>query len=211
LSGPASAGVVAQKKATLASQADPQERAAFREEQKTLVKEDLIFLDEFGLNLAMTRTYARAPLGERVKVTEPFHHGPNISVISAMGMHGVCAPLMLEGAVNSEVFTLYVQHLLVPCLRPGNIVLLDNVKFHYTPKAIELIEAAGARVLHLPAYSPDFNPIEGCIAKLKTALRSFKARTRRKLTNALAKALALVTEEDIRGWFAHCGYVFSFN
>jgi transposase len=171
--------------------------------------EDLIFLDEFGINLAMTRTHARAPLGERAKITEPFPHGSNISVISAMGVHGVCAPLMLEGAVNSEVFEVYVQHLLVPCLRPGHIVLLDNVKFHYAPKAIELIEAAGARVLYLPAYSPDFNPIEGCISKLKTALRSFKARTRRKLTNALAKALALVTKEDIRGWFEHCGYVFS--
>jgi transposase len=173
--------------------------------------EDLIFLDEFGINLVMTRTHARAPLGERATVTEPFHHGSNISVISALGVHGVCAPLTLEGAINSEVFELYVRHLLVPCLRPGNIVLLDNVKFHYAPKAIELIEAAGARVLHLPAYSPDFNPIEGCISKLKTALRSLKARTKRKLTNALAKALALVTEDDIRGWFAHCGYVFSLN
>jgi transposase len=171
--------------------------------------EDLIFLDEFGINLAMTRTHGRAPLGERVKVTEPFHHGSNISVISALGLQGVCAPMTIEGAINSEVFALYVRHLLVPCLRPGNIVLLDNVKFHYAPKAIELIEAAGARVLHIPAYSPDFNPIEGCISKLKTALRSFKARTQRKLTNALAKAMALVTEGDIRGWFEHCGYVFS--
>jgi transposase len=175
------------------------------------VKKDLIFLDEFGINLVMTRTHARAPLGERVKVTEPFHHGPNISVISALGVHGVCAPMTIEGAVNSEVFELYVRHLLVPCLHPGNIVLLDNVKFHYAPKALELIEAAGARVLHLPAYSPDFNPIEGCIAKLKTALRSFKARTKRNLTRALAKALALITKDDIRGWFEHCGYVFSLN
>jgi transposase len=159
----------------------------------------------------MTRTPARAPLGERVRVTEPFHHGSNISVISAMGVHGVCAPLMIEGAVNSEVFEVYVQHLLAPCLRPGHIVLLDNVTFHYAPKAIELIEAAGARVLYLPAYSPDLNPLEGCISKLKTALRALKARTKRKLTNALAKALALVTTEDIHGWFKDCGYVFSLN
>lgn len=173
--------------------------------------EDLIFLDEFGSNLTMTRTHARAPLGERAQVTAPFHHGSNLSVISALGLYGVCAPMTIEGAVNSEVFELYVKHLLVPCLRPGNLVLLDNVKFHYAPKALELIEAAGARVLHLPAYSPDFNPLEGCIAKLKTALRSFKARTKRKLTNALAKALALITQDDIRGWFEHCGYVFSLN
>lgn len=171
--------------------------------------EDLIFLDEFGINLAMTRTHARAPRGERVQVLEPFPHGSNISVISALGLHGVCAPMTIEGAVNSEVFTLYVKHLLVPCLRPGNLVLLDNVKFHYAPQALALIEAAGAMVLHIPAYSPDFNPIENCISKLKSALRSFKARTKRKLTNALAKALALITKDDIRGWFEHCGYVFS--
>lgn len=173
--------------------------------------EDLIFLDEFGINLTMTRTHARAPLGQRVRVPEPFPHGSNISVLSAMGVDGVCAPMMLEGAVDAEVFAVYVQHLLVPCLRPGHIVVLDNVKFHYAPKAIELIEAAGARVLYLPAYSPDFNPIEGCISKLKTALRSFKARTKRKLTHALVKALALVTTADIRGWFEQCGYGSSLN
>jgi transposase len=175
------------------------------------VREDLLFLDEFGINLAMARTHARAPLGQRAHVTEPFHHGSNISVISALGVHGVCAPLTIAGAVNSEVFALYVKHLLVPCWRPGHLVLLDNVKFHYAPKAIELIEAAGARVLPLPAYSPDFNPIEGCISKLKAALRAFKARTQRKLTTALANAIALVPKEDIRGWFEHCGYVFSLN
>lgn len=171
--------------------------------------EDLIFLDEFGINLAMTRTHARAPLGERAKVTEPFHHGGNISVISALGVQGICAPMTIEGAVNSEVFALYVEHLLVPCLRPGHLVLLDNVKFHYAPKAIELLEAAGAEVLHIPAYSPDLNPIEECISKIKETLRSLKARTKRKLSNALAKAIALVTEDDIRGWFEHCGYIFS--
>ncbi len=117
--------------------------------------------------------------------------------------------MTIAGAVNSEVFALYVEPLLVPGLRPGNLVLLDNVKFHYSPRAIELMEAAGAGVVHIPAYSPDLNPIEECISKLKETLRSFKARTKRKLSNALAKALALVTEGDIRGWFEHCGYVFS--
>jgi transposase len=169
----------------------------------------LIFLDEFGINLAMTRTYARAPRGERVTVPEPFHHGGNLSVLSAIGQHGVCAPMLIDGAINSEVFELYVEHLLVPCLRPGNLVLLDNVKFHSSPRALELIAEAGARVLHLPAYSPDFNPLEECISKLKTVLRALKARTKRTLTNALAKALAVVTVNDIRGWFEHCGYVFS--
>jgi hypothetical protein len=108
----------------------------------------------------------------------------------------------------SEVFERYVQQLLVPCVRPGHIVFLDNVKFHYSPKAIALMEAAGARVWHLPASSPNFNPLEACISKIKEPLRAAKARTKRTLTTALAKALALVTKSDIRGWFTHCGYVF---
>ena len=171
--------------------------------------EDLSFLDECGLNLAMTRTHARALIGERAKVTAPFPHGSNLSVISARGVQGICAPLTLEGAVNSEVFARYGEHRLVPCLRPGQLVLRDTVKFHYAPKAIELIETAGAEVWHIPAYSPDLNPLEEGIAKLTETLRSLKARTKRKLSNALAKAIALVTEDDIRGWFEHCGYIFS--
>jgi transposase len=171
----------------------------------------LLFLDEFGINLTMTRTHARAPRGQRAHVTEPFHHGSNISAISALGLHGVCAPMMIEGAINSEVFAQYVEHFLVLCLRPGHLVVLDNVKFHYAPKALELIKATGADVLHLPAYSPDFNPIEGCISTLKTTLRSLKARTQRTLLNALAKALALITPEDVHGWVAHSGHIFSLN
>jgi len=171
--------------------------------------EDLIFLDEFGIHLAMTRSHARAPRGQRAHVTEAFTRGTNISVISALGLHGVCAPMAIEGAFNSEVFDVYVAQMLVPNLRPGKIVLLDRVKFHYSPRAIALIEAAGASVVHIPAYSPDFNPIEECISKIKEVLRSVKARTQRKLYNALAKAIALVTVDDIRGWFEHCGYVYS--
>jgi transposase len=116
--------------------------------------------------------------------------------------------MTIEGAVDTQVFDLFVEHFLVPTLIKGDLVVLDNVKFHYSQRAIELIEAAGARVEHLPAYSPDFNPIEECISKIKTTLRSLKART--KLNNALAKAIKMISVDDICGWFAHCGYVFSF-
>ena len=159
----------------------------------------------------MTRTRARAPMGQRAEVVEPFKRGSNFSVISAMGLQGVCASMMIEGAVDSQVFAAYVDHFLVPNLRPGNIVLLDNVKFHYSERAIKLIEATGTTVIHLPAYSPDFNPIEECISKIKETLRSLKARTKRKLYNALKKAIAMVTADDIRGWFEHCGYIYSLN
>lgn len=117
--------------------------------------------------------------------------------------------MTVEGAVNTEVFEQYVEHFLVPELIAGDIVLLDNVKFHDSERAIELIRAAGAEVMHLPAYSPDFNPIEECISKLKAILRSLKARTKRKLNHALAKAMKMVSLDDICGWFAHCGYTYS--
>jgi transposase len=119
--------------------------------------------------------------------------------------------MTIEGAINSEVFDLYVEHLLAPELRAEDIVVLDNVKFHYSPRAISLIEATGARVEYLPAYSPDFDPLEEGIAKLKTILRTLKARTQCTLSTALKYALAQVTTEDIRGWFKHCGYTYSLN
>ena len=159
----------------------------------------------------MTRTRARSPKGLRAETVEPFNRGQNISTIAAMGSRGVCAPMTIEGAINTEVFDLYVEHMLVPVLQSGDIVLLDNVKFHYSERAISLIESAGAKVLHIPAYSPDFNPIEECISKIKQILRSLKARTKRKLYNALAKAIEKITAQDILGWFKHCGYVFSLN
>jgi transposase len=159
----------------------------------------------------MTRARARSPKGLRAETVEPFNRGQNISTIAAMGLRGVCAPMTIEGAINTEVFDLYVEHMLVPVLQPGDIVLLDNVKFHYSERAISLIEAAEAEVLHIPAYSPDFNPIEECISKIKETLRSLKARTKRKLYNALVKAIEKITAQDILGWFKHCGYVFSFN
>lgn len=199
------------KKTKLSAEADPVERAAFRKIQKFLPIESLIFLDEFGSHLAMTRTRARAPQGLRAEMVEPFERGQNISTIAALGLRGVFAPMTLAGAFDSEVFELYVESMLVPELRAGDWVLLDNVKFHHSPRAIRLIEAAGAVALHIPAYSPDFNPIEECISKIKEYLRSIKARTKRKLYNALAKAIEKVTAADILGWFKHCGYVFSLN
>lgn len=159
----------------------------------------------------MTRSRARAPKGLRAETVEPFERGQNISTIAALGLGGVRAPMMIEGAINTEVFDRYVEHFLVPALRPGQIVLLDNVKFHYSDRAIDLIEAAGAGVLHIPSYSPDLNPIEECISKIKQVLRSVKARTKRKLYNALRQAIEKVTAEDILGWFKHCGYTFSLN
>src|SRR5262249_6776312 len=171
--------------------------------------ERLVFIDEFAVKTRMTRTHARAPQGERAEVSEAGHHSSNTSVLSAMSLSGIKAMMTIEGAVGTQVFDLYVKHFLVPELIEGDIVLMDNVKFHYSQRAISLIEAAGARVEHLPAYSPDFNLIEECISKIKAMLRSLKAQSKRKLNNALAKAMKMVSIDDICGWFAHCGYTYS--
>lgn len=117
--------------------------------------------------------------------------------------------MSIEGAVSAQVFDDFVEHSLVQKLIKRDRVLLDNVKFHYSARAISLIAVAGASVLHIPAYSPDFNPIEERISKIKGILRELKARTKRKLLNALAKAIEKAPVDDICGWFVHCGYNFS--
>lgn len=119
--------------------------------------------------------------------------------------------MSIEAPVDTQVFDAYVEHFLAPTLLKGGLVLLDNVKFHYSKQAQSLIKAAGARVIHIPAYSPDFNPIEECISKIKALLRAAKARTKRKLNNALARAIKAVTTDDLCGWFTDCGYIFSFK
>lgn len=199
------------KKSKLALEADPQQRAEFREKQKQLNAEDLIFIDEYGINLAMSRTHARAEVGKRAEVREAQKVGRKISVIQALGLKGVEATMMIEGSFDTQSFEQYIEQMVVPRLEAGKIVLLDNIRFHYSSTAIRMIEEAGARVIYLPIYSPDLNPIEECISKIKGILRGMKARTKRKLYKALAKAIEMVTESDIRGWFKHCGYVYSLN
>ena len=172
----------------------------------TLPAPRLWFLDEFGVHFAMSRAKARAPRGERAVAIEPFETGGNISVIGALTLDGVRAPMMIEGAIDGQVLELYLQHFLAPHLRPGDIVIWDNVPTHKSVNVIALIEATGARVEPLPAYSPDFNPKEECISKIKAELKRVRANTVRKLRNALRRAYVKVTLSDIRGWFQHCGY-----
>ena len=182
------------------------ERAAFRKKQRRLNVWRLIFVDEFGINRAMSRIYARAPRGERARVKEPTERGSNISVISALRRSGVEATMMIECAIDTQVWDVYIEHFLVPGLRPGDIVMLDQISFHGSLLALGQIRAAGARVEELPTHSPDFDPLEECISKIKGDLRSSRARTELGLLQALQRAIEKVTPEDIRGWFKHCGY-----
>ena len=157
----------------------------------------------------MTRRYARAPRGQRAYGSVPRNHGRNLSVIGALGIEGMVSTMSVEGAVDTDVFDIFVARVLVPALWRGDIVLLDNLSVHHASGIAQAVKAAQGHVLFLPPYSPDFSPLEHCWAKVKTCLRSSAARTRRRLEAALSTALTRIQPEDIRGWFTHCGYLVS--
>ena len=163
-------------------------------------------MDETAVNTAMTRRYGRAPRGERVHDSAPRNYGAHTSVIGAMGLRGLVATLAVEGAVDTLCFDAYAEQELAPRLRPGDVVVLDNLTAHRASRIEEVAQKRGAQVLWLAPYSPDFNPIEQCWSKIKTFLRGVKARTAEALDEALARAIGLITKADIRGWFKHCGY-----
>lgn len=154
----------------------------------------------------MTRLYARTPAGERAVDSVPKDWGDNITVTAALTLDGIIAPMMLQGAITALAFGAYVEHCLAPELGPGDVVVLDKLSAHKTDRVRELIEATGARLIYLPGYSPDFNPIEHAWSKLKSLLRKVGARTLRKLRRALRWALLEITRDDARGWFSHCGF-----
>lgn len=181
-------------------------RGWFRRRARRLNKRRFIFVDESAVNTAMTRRYGRAPKGERAYDSAPRNYGAQTSVIGAMGLRGLVATLMVEGAVDTDCFNAYLEQVLGPRLRRGDVVVLDNLTAHRASRIEEVTAGRGAQVLWLSPYSPDFNPIEQCWSKIKTYLRGAKARTRQRLEEALAAALGLVTKTDIRGWFKHCGY-----
>jgi transposase len=155
----------------------------------------------------MTRRYARAPRGQRVYGAVPRNYGRNLSVIGALGLQGMVAALSVEGAVDTDVFDVFVRRVLVPALRSGDVVLLDNLSVHHASCIEQAVQAAHGQVIFLPPYSPDFSPIEPCWSKVKTFLRGAAARTRRRLDAALRTALQSLRPEDIRGWFTHCRYL----
>ena len=154
----------------------------------------------------MTRLYGRASGGERVIDTVPQNYGENITMLGALTVSGIVAPMTINGAVDGTVFKAYVEQVLTPTLLAGDVVVMDNLPAHKVTGIRELIEARGARLIYLPPYSPDLNPIEKCWSKIKTYLRAAKARTRAELEKALAEALLLVSSKDAIGWFRSCGY-----
>lgn len=165
-----------------------------------------VFTDETGFHLALTRASGRAARGTRVNQSVPRNHGKAVTLIGSLGLRGLLAPLSIEGAVDTVVFDSNVRHALVAQLRPKDIVLLDNLPVHQASQIEQAVTSVKAEVLWLPAYSPDFSPIENYWSKVKTLVRGRQPRTPQELNTALRDALKAVTLDDIDGWFRHCGY-----
>jgi transposase len=168
--------------------------------------QQLVFLDEFGAATNMARTRARGPKGERVVCKTPHGHWKVLSTIGALTVNGMLGFATFEGATNTETFLVFLRDGLVPHLKPGQVVVLDNLPAHKSPKIDRLIESAGASVMRLPPYSPDFNPIEMAINKIKSLLRKQAKRTVADLIKAIDEAVDSVTAQDALNFIRHCGY-----
>ena len=173
---------------------------------KTINPEDLVFIDEAGSTISMTRTYARAPRGQRAIDDVPRNRGNVISMIGALTTTGLAAMMTIEGGTSHEVFVAFIKHVLAKVLRPGMTVVLDNAGAHKVTAVLDAFRELGVRVKFLPPYSPDLNPIELAWSKLKEFLRSAKARTREALDLAIDAGMKAITVRDSRNWIRKCGY-----
>jgi transposase len=172
----------------------------------TFKAEDLVFIDESGINLGLERTHGRSEKGSRVYGKKPHIKGANVSLIAALGMGGVITEVSLTGSTDTLTFDAFIINKLVPKLWPGAVVIMDRCPIHFGQAAAEAIHRAGAHLILLPGYSPDFSPIENCWSKLKSILRGIGARNYPDLLVAIKKAYSQVTIEDILGWYTHCCY-----
>lgn len=166
----------------------------------------LVFMDECGVNTGMTRIYGRGPKNERVVDAVPDTRFHQTTILSSMRLDGTTIPCVFEGALNGELFLEYMRKFLAPTLRHGDIVVMDNLSSHKVSGVVEAIEAVGAKVMFLPPYSPDLNPIEMMWSKVKAILRKLKIRAKDLLVDAIAFALDSVSSSDVAGWFSHDGY-----
>jgi transposase len=194
------------KKTLQASEQKEEERAAWREQAQALDAGKLVFIDECGSNIALTRLYARSPKGKRAYGAIPRNRRANITLLASLSLQGMGEALILEGSADAPVFELYIEQILAPSLQAGQIVILDNLSTHIGEKVRQAIEARGCQLLFLPSYSPDFSPIEEAFSKLKACLRRVGARTQEALQEAIGQALLTITKQDALGWFTHCGY-----
>jgi transposase len=199
-------GLPRKKKVPRAAERDrpevQEQRQEFCETLSGIDPHRLVFVDECGANTSMTRTYGRAPVGQRVYTDTP-GHWDSITLTCGLRLSGVTAALAFEGATNTERFESYVEDVLIPELSPGDVVIWDNLSSHQSEEAAEAVAEAGADLVPLPPWSPDLTPIEEMVSKIKGAMRSTAARTKEAVYAAFVSALHDVTPDDIAGWFGH--------
>ena len=181
-------------------------REGWRGEQADLDPERLIFIDESGLSTKMARLRGWAPKGQRCRAAVPHGHWKTITFVGALTLAGVIAPMLIDQPMDGEIFLAWCEQMLVPALRPGDIVVMDNLPAHKIAGIRAAIEACGATLLYLPPYSPDFNPIENAFAKLKAHVRKHDARTIDALEAATADALRQFNPTECANFFSHAGY-----
>lgn len=181
-------------------------RRAWFEGQIDLEPERLVFIDETGASTKMARRYGRAPRGERCRAPVPHGHWKTTTFVGALRLEGMTAPMILDGPMHGAAFIAYVEQVLVPTLKPRDIVVMDNLPAHRPTAVREAIETAGAELRFLPPYSPDFNPIEMAFAKLKAFLKKIAARTVDALWSAIAEAIEGFTPSECENYFAAAGY-----
>jgi transposase len=198
------------KKVTRAAEQDRPDVAAQRQEwragQPALDPEKLVFLDETSTNTHMSRRQGRAPRGKRLVSAVPHGHWKTTTFVAGLRLGGMTAPLVIDGAMNGDLFVAYVEQVVVPTLRPGDIVIMDNLSCHKRGEVRPAIEGAGATLLYLPPYSPDLNPIEQAFAKLKALLRRAQQRTVEGLWSFLGESVDAFGAEECRNYFRHSGY-----
>jgi transposase len=168
--------------------------------------ERFVFVDECGAHTSLAPLYAWSRKSERARFKVPRNWRTNVTLLASITVGGVGPCLAVEGSTTREVFEAYLERALAPSLKPGQVVVMDNLSSHKGGRVRELIEQRGSELLYLPPYSPDFNPLEETFAKVKALLRRFEARTREALVEAMGRALDAVTARDARGFFEYCGY-----
>ena len=182
------------------------QRAEWKADQPHLDSRRLIFLDETWASTNMTRRYGRCPRGQRLDMTVPHGHWLTTTFVVALTLQGLIAPVVVDGPINGDVFVAYIRHQLVPLLRPGDIVIMDNLSSHKRAEVREAIEGVGAELRFLPPYSPDLNPIEKAFSKLKSLLRKAEKRTVAELQKYLGEVLDAFLPRECSNYFLSCGY-----
>lgn len=181
-------------------------RRQYWQQIKKIDPEDLVFLDEMGILLGLTRTHARSPRGTRVYDLKPFYRGAKITVIGAISLKQVLAVMTLDGSMNGNIFKVFVEKCLLPQLWEGAVVVMDNVPAHKVKEIEPLIQSVGASVVYQSPYSPDFNPIEHWWSQLKAFLRSFSPTSAKWVDILVATALDLINPQHLKNWFTNCCY-----